>query len=81
MREAREGAASSHQEKVPWEGENSLAGGRWVEIQVRLLATTLASPYLLNHFLALQKALFQTPRSESLSAVSQEKRLNPQGEN
>lgn len=55
---------------------------RPVGFHLRGLATTLASlPYLLNHLPVLQKTLVQALPSESLSAVSQEKQLNPQGGN
>lgn len=66
VQEAEGGATSSHWQKVPREEENSLARSRQVNIQVTLLATTLAYPYLLNHLLLLQKTLLQIPLSESL---------------
>lgn len=64
------GEGAQGRREQPGQGQ---AGGH----EVRLLAPC----YLLNHLLVLQKTLFQTPLPESLSAISQEKQLNPDGRN
>lgn len=65
-----------------WEERAGSNHSRSVGFHLRGLATTLAFlPYLLNHLPVLQKTLVQALLSESLSAVSQEKQLNPQGGN
>lgn len=69
--------------RAGWEQpQHTTSWGRLVGFHLRGLATTLAFlPYLLNHLPVLQKTLVQALLSESLSAVSQEKQLNPQGGN